>query len=496
MWARSRFDQSETWAHEFFRRPLTPSPARTTISPAHEDRSVLGETISHYRVLSKIGSGGMGVVYEAEDQKLGRRVALKFLAEHLCRDPHALQRFQREAYAASALSHPNICTVFDIDEENGRHFIALELLPGRSLREQIRGPLPASDVVNIGIQIADALQAAHENGIIHRDITSANIFVSPRGHAKVLDFGLAKLRRPRELAAASNGSTVATSPDTLTSPGMAVGTVAYMSPEQARGEELDARTDLFSFGAVLYEMATGRVPFSGSTSAVVFDGIMNRTPAPPSHLNASTPPELERIISKALEKDRELRYQTAAELAADLKRLKRDSSSATVTAAPVGEVSDAVLPATPRWLVRTLLVLIQAMYLAFYLLALASLQGETYNLLMTLGPSLGRLLAWGIFTGFAGIAIRLYLLTGIAMDYPALGKKFRRLFPFVLLLDWIWALSPALLLRPLGFGVITVAVVALLYLPFSQRTLMRMAYPQTSSSTAVRGFFGTHKSAH
>src|SRR5262252_2292256 len=291
-----------------------------------------GQTIGHYRVLHKLGRGGMGVVYEAEDTKLGRRVALKFLPEDKRRDPQTLERFLREARSASALNHSGICTIHAIEEDGGRTFLAMELLEGQSLdRALVNAPLALGRTLEIGIQLADALDAAHKKGIVHRDIKPANIFLTDRG-AKILDFGLAKLVvSPGD---AAEGATIDPDQTHLTNPGTAVGTIAYMSPEQARGEELDGRTDLFSLGAVLYEMVTGQHAFPGSTSAIVFDGILRSTPTSPLTLNPSLPVEFARILNKALEKDRHCRYQVAAELRADLKRLQRESDSGRVQATP------------------------------------------------------------------------------------------------------------------------------------------------------------------
>jgi len=425
----------------------------------------------------------MGVVYKAEDTRLGRSVALKFLPEELSRDHQAVDRFRREARAASALNHPHICTIHDINEHEGQFFIVMELLEGQTLKYYLgKKPFPIPRLLDLGMQIADALDAAHVKGIVHRDIKPANIFVTARGQAKVLDFGLAKLFRPLASRVAT-GAAAAETATISTAAGLLVGTVDYMAPEQLEGEPVDPRTDLFAFGLVLYEMATGRNPFLGHSPSSTIANILKEEVAPVAQRNPVAPPELGRILQKCLRKRIDERYASARDLAVDLSALRRSLE-------PTGRRSAAVAaePAAPlairRGAVRALLMLIQLGYLAMYALALYKFHDVlrvSHGLYAS--ATLGSVL---LMAGVLGVPVRLYQFTALAFDYPDLGRKFRWLFPAVLLLDTVWAATPLLFLVQLQ-GLVLVCAAALAFLPFSQRTLLYAAYAHSGGrSSAIR----------
>jgi len=444
---------------------------------------MVGQTILHFRILENLGGGGMGVVYKAEDTSLGRSVALKFLPEELSRDRQAVDRFRREARAASALNHPHICTIHAIDEHEGVFFIVMELLEGQTLRYYVgKRPFNTTWLLDIGTQIADALDAAHAKGIVHRDIKPANLFVTSSGQVKVLDFGLAKLLRPL----ASKVSIGATGADTVTlstEAGLLVGTVGYMAPEQLEGEPVDPRTDLYALGLVMYEMATGRNPFLGHSATSTIANILKEEAPPLEQHNPVAPPELGRILQKCLRKRIDERYVSARDLALDLGALRRSiepsgRGSVIVAAGPAPPLS------IPRGAVRALLMLIQLAYLTMYALALYKFHDvlrvshELYS-----SPMLGSAL---LMAAVLGVPVRLYQLTALAFDYADLGVKFRWLFPAVSLLDAVWAGTPLLFLGQLQ-GLVLLCAAALAYLPFCQRTLVYAAYGHAGGrSSAIR----------
>jgi len=442
---------------------------------------MVGQTISHFRILDKLGGGGMGVVYKAEDTNLGRLVALKFLPEELSRDHQAVDRFRREARAASALNHPHICTIHAIDEHEGVFFIVMELLEGQTLKYYIgRKPFNIAWLLNVGTQISEALDVAHAKGIIHRDIKPANLFVTSPGQVKVLDFGLAKLLRPLA-SKVSIGATGADTATLSTEAGLLVGTVGYMAPEQLEGEPVDARTDLYALGLVMYEMATGHNPFLGQSASSTIANILKEEAPPLEQQNSVAPHELGRILQKCLRKRIDERYVSARDLALDLAALRRslEPSGRTSAVAAAGPASPLSIS---RSTVRALLMLIQVSYLAMYALALYKFHDvlrvsqERYA-----SPLLGGVL---LMAAGLGVPVRLYQLTALAFDYPDLGVKFRLLFPAVLLLDAVWTATPLLFLGQLQ-GLVLLCAAGLGFLPFCQRTLLYSAYSNTGGRSSA-----------
>ena len=441
---------------------------------------MIPETISHFRILEKLGGGGMGVVYKAEDTRLGRNVALKFLPERLARDHQAVERFRREARAASALNHPHICTIHDIEEHEGQIFIVMELLEGQTLKYYIlRKPCKTVWLLDMGLQIADALQTAHAKGIVHRDIKPANVFVTARGDAKVLDFGLAKLLHPLPSDLGAGGSLAETA-SLSSSAGLLIGTIGYMAPEQLESRPVDTRTDIYALGLVLYEMATGRNPFVGQSSSSTIANILKEEAPPLAQYNSVAPPELSHILQKCMRKRMDERYASARDLVIDLAVLRGglapSTGSALVHAEPAAPIS------MSRGAVRGLFELIQLGYLVMYGIAL-----NMFHDVLGVSNALFHSAALGkvvLLSAVLGAPVRLYLFTAVAFDYPDLGRKFRQLFPAVLLLDLIWAAIPLLFLEPLQ-GLVIVCAAALAFLPFSQRILVYSAYSQSGGKSST-----------
>ncbi len=445
-----------------------------------------GQTVSHYRILEKLGVGGMGVVYKAEDTRLGRLLALKFLPDHLSGDPQAVERFRREARAASALNHPNICVIHDIGEQDGRSFIAMELLEGETLKERIGGRrMEARQAIEIAAQIADALDAAHAKGIIHRDIKPSNIFITTRGQAKLLDFGLAKLHEPLVFTADGAGGAETAATVVSASAGKLVGTLDYMAPEQLEGGAVDARTDLYAMGLVLYEMTTGMNPFLGHSATSTIANILKKDPRPLAERNPVAPRELERIVHKCLRKNPAERYRSARSLFEDLDVLRRTFEGGSARSSePAAQATPAEPLTISRAAARVLLLLIQFGYLGMYGLALHRFQAvlrvsrELYG-----SEALGYVI---LSAATLGIPLRLYISTALAFDYADIGRQFRWLFPGVLLLDAAWCATPLLFLGQLQ-GLVLLCAGALAFLPFSQKTLVYAAYAKRGGrSSAVR----------
>jgi hypothetical protein len=451
-----------------------------------ESQSLIGQTISHYRIVEKLGGGGMGVVYKAEDMELGRPVGLKFLHDNLAREPHALERFRREARAASALNHPNICTVHEIGKHGGQSYIVMEYLEGQTLKHRISdGLLPFGRVLELGIQIADALDATHSKGIIHRDIKPGNIFITQRGEAKLLDFGLAKLICPIASAVGSGGGSGGETAPVSTASGLLIGTVEYMAPEQLQGGDVDRRTDLFALGMVLYEMATGRNPFLGRTPTSTIANILKDEPEPILRRNPVVPRDLECIVQRCLRKSPAERYPSARALLEDLMSLRSSTQEGSAGAMSQSTAATSVsqLPVS-RSLARVLFMAIQLGYMGMYGAALYKFH-DVLRVSHELYAStiLGALL---LVVAVLGVPLRIYFFTALGFDFADIGRQFRLVFPAVLLMDLLWSATPLLFLGQLQ-GVVLLCAGALAFLPLSQRTLLYAAYGRRGGrSSAIR----------